>query len=245
MKHLYQILFILTLYCCTNDNKSKQTNIQNNRIGKQSTIYVKKQKFIFQAKYYNPHKKMIDEDTIILTTYNKKWAYDSLQFLIEWTKRKLPLYSISGGTGVIDKSNEVWMHPPREGNCAILELCPFPNVKYPLIEGKKWSWELEIGDQYSNKEWAKWKGVITNYSSYEIKRFKHKQTIFGILECCEINATSKSKIGTSSLKTLFNEKYGFIYLDFECINRSRIEMNLINVLEMPDDKSNLNFFETK
>ena len=50
---------------------------------------------------------------------------------------------------------------------------------------------------------------------------------FGVLQCEQIVALTKSSIGTTKAKFLFNSIYGFVYLEFENIDGTTIKLELI------------------
>lgn len=132
----------------------------------------------------------------------------------------------SSTTGLIENEKNIWLHPPRDFLFEILELNPFPYIKYPFQIGHTWNWELEIGGQWGDKRWKEWSGNITNKYQYKITDKKTINTAIGLLECYIIESEAKSKLGTTKLISYFNELFGFVKLDYTNIDNSTIEINI-------------------
>lgn len=124
-------------------------------------------------------------------------------------------------TGLIENLENIWMHPPRIGMFRILELNPFPYVKFPLKIGKKWDWELNIGDGWGNSKWKEWEGSILNKYEYKITDNVQIESGMGNLDCYVINAEAESRIGKTYLKSYFNEIHGFVRLEYINIDSSK------------------------
>jgi len=129
-------------------------------------------------------------------------------------------------TGLIENSKNIWLHPPRLKLFSILELNPFPNVKFPLEIGKSWSWNLKIGGQWGDKRWKEWSGNIENKYQYKIVGKEIMKTGVGSLECYVIEGQAESELGITKLISYFNKKYGFVKLDYTNIDNSKLEINL-------------------
>jgi len=129
-------------------------------------------------------------------------------------------------TGLIENEKNIWLHPPREFLFRILELNPFPYIKYPFQIGHTWNWDLEIGGQWGDKRWKEWTGNITNKYQYKITDKKTISTAIGALECYVIESEAKSELGTTKLTSYFNEQFGFVKLDYTNIDSSTIEIDI-------------------
>ncbi len=129
-------------------------------------------------------------------------------------------------TGAIENENNVWIHPPRSNFFEILELNPFPYIKAPYKIGTKWNWALKIGDNWSNKLWIEWEGVIENKYDYEIINKKNISTKLGNLECYVISSKAKSRIGETELISYFNPNFGFVKLEYKNIDGTKTVLEL-------------------
>jgi len=127
---------------------------------------------------------------------------------------------------IIETDKKVWIHPPRNFFFKILELNPFPYITKPIQIGAKWSWSLDIGQQYSDKRWAEWEKEITNVSSYEIIKDTVLSTKLGKLYCYVINSDAESEIGKTYLTAFFNKQHGFVKLNYKNIDGSLISLDI-------------------
>ncbi len=153
------------------------------------------------------------------------------QTLVSYKFNTEPTFSM---TGVIENEANIWVHPPRNALFKILELNPFPYVKYPLKVGNKWNWKLSIGDHWADKRWKLWQGRITNKFSYEIIDQSKIETQFGLINCYEIFSSAQSELGKTSLRTWFNDELGFVKLEYINIDNSSLTLYLTDVKELDD-----------
>ena len=139
--------------------------------------------------------------------------------------------SINSSSGVIENEANVWMHPPRDQYFEILELNPFPYIKAPYEVGTKWTWSLKIGDHWADGRWKLWSGSIENKYEYEITDLKIIETSLGKLNCFVVESSASSRIGETHLKSYFNEKYGFVRLEYTNIDGSKTNLDLDSYLD--------------
>lgn len=132
-------------------------------------------------------------------------------------------------TGLIENEKNIWMHPPREYLFKILELSPYPYIKYPLEVGHRWNWKLQIGQHWGDKRWKVWSGNIENNYQYSIIGKETIKTSVGLLECYVIESEAKSELGTSKLTSYFNKQFGFVKLVYTNIDKSKLEINIQEV----------------
>lgn len=128
--------------------------------------------------------------------------------------------------GLVDNKHNVWLHPPRVYLFRILELNPFPYIKYPLAVGKQWTDSLSIGDHWSDPRWKVWKGRILNQYTYRVMGQTSISILGTTIPCWIIQASAKSSLGTTQLVSYFNEEYGFVQMDYINIDESRITLKL-------------------
>lgn len=139
-------------------------------------------------------------------------------------------------SGAIENEGNVWIHPPRDHYFRILELNPFPYIKAPYEIGTKWTWSLEIGDQWADDRWKLWTGSIKNEYQYEITNQKILKTELGDLEVYIIESKAKSRIGETNLVAFFNPTYGFVKLNYTNIDRSKTNLELTEHKESKDGR---------
>ena len=132
-------------------------------------------------------------------------------------------------TGLVENENNIWMHPPRSRFFAINEANPFPYIKTPYKIGTSWTWKLKFGSHWSNPAWLVWKGAVDADYAYKITEQKELETPIGKLMCWVVESVSTSRLGKTFLTSYFNEKYGFVQLNYTNIDGSKLFLNLKEV----------------
>ena len=130
-------------------------------------------------------------------------------------------------TGVIENEKNIWAHPPRDRFFRILELNPFPFIQAPYKIGHTWEWSLGIGSFWGDERWKTWEGSIENLYIYEIVDKKKVDLAIGRLDCFLIQSKAKSAIGQTELLAYFNEKMGFVKLEYLNIDSTKTVLELI------------------
>ncbi|GAA4272872.1 hypothetical protein U6A24_06295 [Aquimarina gracilis] len=182
----------------------------------------------------------IDDNTILKVKIKIKKGLQPMiehipnynQTLVEYSylKRKEP-ESFNSISGLIENEKNIWIHPPRDKYFRILELNPFPFIKEPYEIGNKWKWGLRIGDIWGDERWVKWKGVIENKYTYEIKGKNRINTVFGKLDSYIIEAEALSRIGKTQLTAFFHPEYGFLELLYTNIDGSKTRLKLEELIK--------------
>lgn len=132
-------------------------------------------------------------------------------------------------TGVIENRKNLWLHPPRTGLFAVLELNPFPYIKQPLKVGAKWTWQLAFGEQWADKQWLLWKGKNENTIRYKVTGKSFVTSKLGTLPCYVVESEATSALGSTKLVAYYNEKFGFMKLDYTNIDQSSLTLELQSV----------------
>jgi hypothetical protein len=137
-----------------------------------------------------------------------------------------------GLTGLIENEANVWLHPFRGKYFSVTQLSPFPFAKLPLTAGKAWKWKLgEIDSRWSDPRIIEYDGKLSATYDYRVVGEKSLQTPLGELNTWEIEGTATSRLGASSLRSYFNERYGFVRLEYRNLDRSEIVLDLTRVRE--------------
>ncbi len=141
--------------------------------------------------------------------------------------------------GVIEDETTLWSHPPREGNYRVLELSPFPYLKFPLHAGKQWTDSLDVGAWYSNPAWAVWQDDMRVTSTYVVQGQKPLRTPFGLLSCWVIQARATCAKGSSTLELWYQPQYGFVRLNYQTLNHKIIDLGLVQLatVSLPQTKT--------
>ncbi len=176
----------------------------------------------------------------ISVTPNRKpfdeMSYDYSQTVIQYNfvNELGEIVDLYNKTGVIENDMNIWMHPSRTGYLKIFELNPFPFIQKPFSVGNRFKWDMTIGDGWSDVRWKSWQGSIHNFYEYEITAEENVDLSFGKVPCYKTEAKAESRIGRTYLTSWFNEKLGFVKLEYTNIDSSRI------VFVLDEVKGNIN-----
>lgn len=240
----------------------------NNKIYKPGTVFIydyeiiendKKYKLKKNKSKYNQEKKKREVDFELVQTKSDSIGTDKIHLLVkpvEDTDRtnenqteisylEEPMYASLSSTGVVENSNNVWIHPIREGFFNSLETAPFPFIKSPLEIGTEWTDQMLIGEGWGNEMWGKWEGELLLTYNYKITDKKTVNTEIGNIDCYIIESTAKSNIGVTKLTSYFSEKYGFVRLEYELLNELKVNMWLIDYKTDIVFNDTRTFFKTK
>jgi hypothetical protein len=144
--------------------------------------------------------------------------------------------SIRSFSGAFEHDSLLWMHPPRDEAYAILELSPYPYIQLPARSGHQWTWDLEVGDSWSNPRWAAWRGLITIHTQYETVGQQELNTPLGTLRCWLVRARASSPVGGSALDLWYHPAYGFVQLKYRDIKNNQLTFSLLSasVEQLPE-----------
>ncbi len=218
--------FIYNFKFINKDGDEKYLQIENGEWCFQNEINPKVIKFIkmIVLPNFGPFKKY------------QSW-YDQTVIRYELFSYKNSIPSTST-TGLVENEKNIWMHPPRIHLFKILELNPFPYIKFPVELGNEWSWSLRIGSHWSDERWRVWDKEILNVIKYKVvERDVELNMKFGNVLCTKIEATAESSLGKTVLYSYYNSKYGFVKMVFENINGSTININLEEVVLWQETKN--------
>ncbi|WP_153042805.1 hypothetical protein [Rufibacter ruber] len=196
----------------------------------QHIILSKNRRFVYLARWYAPAATEATLDTVVMTASGEPWKIDSTQTVYEWLfKEDTTLtYIPKEHVGGIERAEKFWLHPPRYGKYAILELNPFPDIRLPARKGQAWEWTVYPPDFYSDPAWAIWKGMIDVKNRYRTEDTALVDTPLGKLTCQRVQSTGTSKFGTTTLETYFHPLYGFVRLNYVNINGSKTELEMLS-----------------
>lgn len=156
-----------------------------------------------------------------------------------------PEFGSFSSTGAVDNSENVWIHPIRNGFFGSLETCPFPFVKKPLQVGLEWKDAMVIGEGWGDKLWGEWSGQLLLEYSYKITGKEKINTELGEVECFVIESQADSKLGSTKLKSLYSDDFGFIKLEYVLFTGIEVNMWIIDFKENKEFNDTMTFFKTK
>jgi hypothetical protein len=127
-------------------------------------------------------------------------------------------------TGIVEDSTRIWIHPPRSGVPFIYtEAAPFPEILLPIIEnGKRWAGGIQGLKGY--EEIGLEGKVAFEYVVLGKENIKTDYRAF--IDCWKIESKGESSIGTSTHTYYYDEKYGFIYSEYNFPTGEKLIINL-------------------
>lgn len=208
-----------------------------------SRIFVKGRKLTYQVVQTTPTGQRPQVDTLVLTSFGPDrrklvYAFPTAHYTLYAEQIDLG-YSYDAHaapnsfSGVFEHDSLLWIHPPRDGVYAVLELSPYPYMQLPARIGHQWSWQLEVGDSWSNPLWAMWRGLIQVRSRYQVLRQQWLTTPLGPLYCWVVRAHTSSPAGSSSLDMWYHPAYGFVRLNYLTIQGKSVNFNLVAATIVP------------
>lgn len=220
LRHCWLLLVTAVLLGCHEQAQQLSTH---------EKIFVRGRKFIYAAAHFTPDGRLLDCDMVAITCLGKykPGQYDTTQFKIGYSYGATS--APSSFPGVLENDSMLWSHPPRDGQYRILELSPFPYIKLPAHQGQRWKWELGVGGQWGDKQWATWRGDMLVTSSYAVTGQQLLATPLGKLPCWVVQAEATCKKGTAALTSFYNPRYGFVRLAYRNLNDRRVTLNLVAV----------------
>lgn len=133
-------------------------------------------------------------------------------------------------TGLVENERNIWFHPPRTFLFEMLELNPFPYIKFPIKKNRVWRWKLTIGSQWGDARWKEWEGAIVNHYKYRITNINRPvTTALGTMNCTVVESRAKSRIGTTQATFYFEEKLGFVKYEYVNIDGSSLTIELVGI----------------
>jgi hypothetical protein len=196
------------------------------RLTSNALIYRRDRELVFRVRHFDRQGKRVDTDTLRYITRPAVFsnpAYGQTQSV--W---KLKDELLENTSGVTENDTVLWIHPYRFGAYRILELSPFPMVKYPLQTGSRWQWGVTApGRAYGSKAWVEWEGNKTFLSTYRVVGRQTVDTPLGQLDCYEVRAVCRSDFGETRLRLYFNRQYGFVRMHYDNINGTAMHLELI------------------
>ena len=133
-------------------------------------------------------------------------------------------------TGLVENERNIWFHPPRTFLFEMLELNPFPYIKFPIKKNRVWRWKLTIGSQWGDARWKEWEGAIVNHYKYRITNINRPvTTALGTMNCTVVESRAKSRIGTTQATFYFEEKLGFVKYEYVNIDGSTLTIELVEI----------------
>lgn len=208
------------------------------KIKRNTSIFLDGRKYCYQADLIDSSKKIIYRSQVDFIGTSKRWDSAPTSQMGMWIKfkrnendsilydkyndnQKYSFWCDSILTGIIENSQRIWIHPIRYNQFLRGEIAPFPEIRLPIEQNKKWDNTLSI---YSG--WGDYESTITN--QYEIIEKVNLILKDQSIECWKISATNNYYKGKNETTVLYNEKYGFVKMHYVFYDGIEYDFNLID-----------------
>lgn len=130
---------------------------------------------------------------------------------------------ITEQTGVTEKENKIFLHPPRKAYLIYTELAPFPKLYFPLKKGDWAAGVTVIGLNYED-----WKGESISKSDTIIGKVKNDIALVTDSVWLSRGSSAETPVGPVYTEFYFDEKVGFTRLNYSFPDMDmRIEISLL------------------
>jgi hypothetical protein len=215
------------------------------KIEKRRTVFKPCRVIIYRAKFSSDKNELITNARIKMMANGKRWQVQSekqdeiiIQYeytnedfeenkLFQLNKSLLSNYWTNQSIeGVIENVEEVWMHPFRSNQYNFTEVAPFPTIKFPLEVGKTWSDNLSI-----QNGWGDWENTNGSHE-YKVTAKESISTPYGkIDDSWKVESESTYAFGQSKFTYWFNEKLGFVKMDYLNYGKQSLVIEMEEVIE--------------
>ena len=216
------------------------------RIEKRRDVFKPCRTVVYSAKLYSKNQELLTNEIITIRSTGKRWEHqiekqdeiiikydfnnDSIGIVNSYQLNKTrinPNWLSLETTGVIENVERIWTHPFRSNQYNFTQVAPFPQIELPLRIGKKWTDNsISLGESFGD-----WANMKVN-SEFEIIEKSDIQTKYGEFKnSWKIKAVSKFPLGESELVYWFNEKYGFVKLNYTNYGAQILTIEVIDIKE--------------
>ncbi|MEP3388636.1 MAG: hypothetical protein ABJO02_10640 [Reichenbachiella sp.] len=199
--------------------------------------------FIYEAKYWDEQYNLISNEKIWMMATGNDWepqpeSQDEIIIQYSYDEEEIDrinTFNINNSishhwenkatTGVIENSNNTWMHPFRQNQYNFTEIAPFPSVTFPLEDGRTWESFLNI-----HEGWGDWSDTELK-SHYQIIGKDTLHLNIGTIEAWHISSIAYAAFGNTTHDFWYNNDYGFMKMIIKNYNNQLLKFELIEVIE--------------
>lgn len=237
----YPILFILILAACGQGTSDTSEVVFDCDVTDPSIrIFKPCKKFTYSARYWDSDFNLLSEEKIVVMPTGKLWLRDTTQievqivydtdlrskdFLKEFylnEKLKERNFKQEITTGYVENNRFALMHPFRENQYNFTQICPFPEVIFPIQIGAKWEGRLNV-----HEGWGDWSDSNLE-SNMEIIDKDNISVNDVSYESWRIIGSSIGVFGQNSATFWFNEELGFVKLHYKNFKGQTLLFELIS-----------------
>ncbi len=226
-RQLHSVILLFLLLVATikpaHSQKVLLTPVKN--LKSHQPVYLKYREFVYAVKQYGKKEEFVKHDTLIFISSPKDRHPEFGQTESIWRRKADTMKEF---TGITENDTTLWIHPYRSGDYRILEFSPFPVLKYPLQVGERWNFDIKIGGEWGSKDLMEWKGIKLFKATYQLVGQETLATKLGKLNCFKVLAEGSSDFGKTQLLMYFHSEYGFVRMEYQNINQTSMQMELID-----------------
>ena len=201
------------------------TTVEIKKIPRKAHIFRKGRVYHYRAIYRGANKDTLSDRAVDLVPTGFRWAGSvnrqvEIQYEYELEKEDTtnfsphplnPSYGVwrnSVRVAAMENQEECWMRPMRHNQYIFTQVAPFPEVRFPLKKGKKWSSLIRM------RNYGIWSGH-EGEMKYKVLGEKEIDLPFQTsLKCWKINAEVAYSFGASRLTYYFHPDYGFVKMEY-------------------------------
>lgn len=159
-------------------------------------------------------------------TGNSTQADQQTMIVYEYFNGKGIIVPETERTGLVEDSTAIALNPPRNSGFALLQFSPYPEVEFPLSVGKTWNSSQTIPVEWAELAKLEFENPVNVYTTFTVQDQIKLETPLGALQVWVIEAEGENRFRNTKTTLYFNEAMGFVKMEFENVDGSRIVMSL-------------------
>ncbi len=159
-------------------------------------------------------------------TGNSTQADQQTMIVYEYFNEKGTIVPETERTGLFEDSTSIALNPPRNSGFALLQFSPYPEIEFPLSIGKTWNSSQTIPIEWAELVRLEFENPVNVYSTFTVKEQTTLDTPLGMLPVWVIEAVGENRFRDTKTILYFNEAFGFVKMEFDNVDGSRIVMSL-------------------
>jgi hypothetical protein len=162
-------------------------------------------------------------------TGNSTQADQQTMIVYEYFNEKGTIVPETERTGLVEDSTAIALNPPRNSGFALLQFSPYPEIEFPLSVGKSWNSSQTIPIEWAVLLKMEFENPVNVYSTFTVKARTTIETPLGSQTVWVIEGIGENRFRDTQTTLYFNKEIGFVKMEFENVDGSRIGMSLERV----------------
>lgn len=192
-----------------------------------NVIYKPGSRFYFRVNFLNADGSLKKRDSLVMEVTNGFYPGPSQTEIVYtyFQSQEKDTQILTNSTGVVDSKDEFFIHPPRVGDLYVLSFADFPDLNTKVFTDTAYKYEgggfIVMTKLYKGKA----VGKVSTTSSYKgIKNID--LPIAENLKTYYTHSNASSGAGNIVGDYYFNEKFGFVKMDYTFDDSTRIQIEL-------------------